>query len=592
MSLVSAEVYSKYAYEFMSREFSTIEENKTLLDAIDLIINKNERRIIVVDNKNNMKGIISITDVCLASKKNKYYKDLIIKDVMTRKIIEAKKFSSLDRCRELMIKNNISVLPILEDKKVIGIVTKNQSEDVFHEELISNGFTSKVIIDEIKEGICVINKDGIVILWNKFMEDKYNIYSSEIVGNHIEEFLKNTIIYKSLLSRKRESGIYAYEGVESYGSIDANPIYIDSHIIGVVCTEMDITEVRKLSLDLEKAESKLEFLKEEVKNLSSTSFDGLIGKNYKLEKCKEMGKRIAKTQSSILIYGESGTGKEILARAIHDYSERKGQFIAVNCSAIPSELFESEFFGYESGSFTGANKKGKMGIFELAKEGTIFLDEIGDLPIAMQAKLLRVIQEKEVRRIGGERTIKIDVRIISATNKDLNTLVLDKKFRDDLYYRLNVVQINLPSLRERKDDIPILINTFMREICGLYNKESIEISKEALVILQKYNWQGNIRELRNTVESLIVLSKNNMIEKENIPQFILDKCDISTNENEHSLDLNIETEKFETKIIKKALQMSDGNKSKAAKILNVPRTTLYYKIEQYNININEIMTKN
>ena len=210
-----------------------------------------------------------------------------------------------------------------------------------------------------------------------------------------------------------------------------------------------------LSNKLEKAEDRLKYLQDEVKNLSNKSFDSILGKSYKLERAKDLAKRVAKSTSSIFIYGESGTGKEVFARAIHDYSERKGQFIAVNCSAIPSELFESEFFGYESGSFTGASKKGKMGIFELAKEGTVFLDEIADLPMSMQAKLLRVLQERELRRIGGEKTIKIDTRIISATNKDLLQLIKEDKFREDLYYRLNVVEIDLPPLSERKEDIVV-----------------------------------------------------------------------------------------------------------------------------------------
>ena len=318
---------------------------------------------------------------------------------------------------------------------------------------------------------------------------------------------------------------------------------------------------------------------------SSKGFDKLIGKSDKLEKCKEIGKKIADTNSSILIYGESGTGKEILAKAIHEYSGRKGEFIAVNCSAIPSELFESEFFGYESGSFTGANKKGKLGIFQRANEGTVFLDEIGDLPQNMQAKLLRVIQEKEVRKIGGEQTIKINVRIISATNKNLLQLVHNNEFREDLYYRINVVQIEMPPLRERKEDISILVNYFINEMCRLYHKKPIEISEDALLIIKDYDWKGNIRELKNTLENLVLLSKNNIVTKEDLPSFLLYKNNLKQIKNYENFDLNKCIEDLEKKMIEKVLVISHGNKSKAAKLLNIPRTTLYYKLDQYNIKL-------
>ncbi|EPZ53816.1 sensory box protein [[Clostridium] sordellii ATCC 9714] len=317
-------------------------------------------------------------------------------------------------------------------------------------ELEDYGITVKHIIGEIKEGICAINTDGKVVLWNKFMENRYGIKSEDIVGKDMEVYLRGTVSAKVLKTKTRESGIYKSDDSDVFGIVDANPIFINSEFVGVVCTEVDITEAKHLSQKLEKANDRLKYLEDEVKNLSRGSFDNILGRSYKLERAKEVAKRVSKTTSSIFIFGESGTGKEVFARAIHDYSERKGPFIPVNCSAIPSELFESEFFGYEAGSFTGANKKGKMGIFELAKHGTVFLDEIADLPLNMQAKLLRVLQEKEVRRIGGEKTIKIDARIISATNKNLQELVEEEKFREDLYYRLNVVEVDLPPLEKEK----------------------------------------------------------------------------------------------------------------------------------------------
>ncbi|MGL5750602.1 MAG: sigma-54 dependent transcriptional regulator PrdR [Paraclostridium sp.] len=578
---------TKKVKEVMNKKFITLKGENKLGDAIDLIINSNEREVMIIDSKDNIKGIVSLTDICNISRKDANYRGIKIADIMTKNLICINLDAKLDECRNLMINNNIGVLPVLEEKKILGVINQSHIRDYLYMELEDYGITIKHIIEEIKEGICAINAEGIVVLWNRFMEERYGIKSENIIGMHMEKYLNETISYKVLHSRTRESGIYKSEEKDTYGLVDANPIYIDSEFVGVVCTEVDITEAKKLSSKLEKTEDRLKYLQDEVKNLSNGSFDSILGKSYKLERAKDLAKRVAKTTSSIFIFGESGTGKEVFARAIHDHSERKGQFIPVNCSAIPSELFESEFFGYESGSFTGANKKGKMGIFELAKGGTVFLDEIADLPMSMQAKLLRVLQEREVRRIGGEKTIKIDTRIISATNKDLLKLVKENKFREDLYYRLNVVEIDLPPLRERKEDIVVLIHKFIKEICKQNKKETLYISKEALNILQRYKWKGNIRELKNTIENLVVLSNGSTIEKEDIPEYILAASSDHIIDDEYPLDLNQAIAKLEVNTINKALDMANGNKAKAAKILNIPRATLYYKLDQYNINMSK-----
>ncbi|GAA0705804.1 sigma-54 dependent transcriptional regulator PrdR [Paraclostridium ghonii] len=578
---------TKIVKDVMGKKFVLVDENITLGQVIDLIVSKNEREVMVDNKKGGIKGIVSLTDICKLSLKCKDYKNELVKNIMTKNLISIDKNAKLDECRNLMMKNNIGVLPVLESKKIIGVVNQKHIRDFLYMELEDYGITVKHIIGEIKEGICAINTDGKVVLWNKFMENRYGIKSEDIVGKPIEKYLSGTISARVLRTKTRESGIYKNNDNDNdvYGVVDANPIFINSEFVGVVCTEVDITEAQKLSRKLDKANDRLKYLEDEVKNLSKGSFDNILGRSYKLERAKEVAKRVSKTNSSIFIFGESGTGKEVFARAIHNYSERKGPFIPVNCSAIPSELFESEFFGYEAGSFTGANKKGKMGIFELAKGGTVFLDEIADLPLSMQAKLLRVLQEKELRRIGGEKTIKIDARIISATNKNLHDLVEEGKFREDLYYRLNVIEIDLPPLRERKEDILLLVNKFIKEICEENNKEALKISKEGMSILQRYTWKGNIRELKNTIENIVVLSKGDTIDKDDIPVYIVESTQTISMDEDYPLDLNKAISKLEIKTIKKALDMANGNKAKAAKILNIPRTTLYYKIEQYDVKV-------
>ncbi len=579
---------TKLVKEVMNKKFILVNENITLGEAINLIVNQNEREIMVDNGEGGIKGLVSLTDIYHLSTKCKNYKNELVKNIMTTNLISVDKEVKIDECRNIMMKNNIGVLPVLENEKIIGVINQKHIRDFLYMELEDYGITIKHIVGEIKEGICAINNCGKVVLWNKFMENRYGIKSEHIVGQNIEKYLRETVSSKVLKTKTRESGIYKNQENDVYGLVDANPIFINSEFVGVVCTEVDITEAKKLSHKLDKANDRLKYLEDEVKILSKGSFDNILGRSYKLERAKEVAKRVSKTTSSIFIFGESGTGKEVFARAIHDYSERKGPFIPINCSAIPSELFESEFFGYESGAFTGANKKGKMGIFELAKEGTLFLDEIADLPLSMQAKLLRVLQEREVRRIGGEKIIKIDTRIISATNKNLKELVSQNKFREDLYYRLNVVEIDLPPLRERKEDILLLVDKFIKEICKQNGKETLNISKEAMDILQRYTWKGNIRELKNTIENIVVLSRGNFIDKDNIPVHIIESSKMNNLlDEDYPLDLNKAISKLEINTINKALEIAKGNKAKAAKILNIPRTTLYYKIDQYNIGVSK-----
>ena len=575
----------KKVEDVMDITFNTINEEEPVKTVVSEIIKSNKKTLIVTDEFGNMSGVISMTDIHNLGLLNSGNENIKIKDIMKKKIISVEKGTLLDECRDLMIKENIGILPVLEDGKVAGILRQEHIRDYLYMQLEDYGITLKYIIGQIKEGICAVNDEGIVILWNNFMEQRYDIKSEDIVGKHISNFLENTVWEMVLRRRIGISDVYStHKKQDMYGLVHANPIFFGGEFVGVVCTELDITEARNLSFELEKTNEKLKYLQDEVKNLSSGIFEKILGKSDKIEKAKAIAKQVAKTSSSIFIWGESGTGKEVFSRAIHEQSGRKGAFVPVNCSAIPAELFESEFFGYESGAFTGANKKGKSGIFELAKDGTVFLDEIADLPLNMQAKLLRVLQEKEVRRVGGEKTIKINPRIISATNKDLEKMVKEEKFREDLYYRLNVVEIQIPPLRERKEDIGILLHYFLDEMCRENGRPPLTLSKEAYKILENYRWKGNIRELKNTVENMVVLSDSSIIEKDAIPNYIVESSKSDIEEEEYPLDLTAATEKLEIKNIKKALEMSNGNKAKAAKILNIPRTTLYYKLDLYGIN--------
>ncbi|MGA2780444.1 MAG: sigma-54 dependent transcriptional regulator [Smithella sp.] len=329
-------------------------------------------------------------------------------------------------------------------------------------------------------------------------------------------------------------------------------------------------------------------LKKEAKTKGTVenSFCGMIGTNREMLKIFATIKKVSDTQANILILGESGTGKELIARAIHENSSRsKMPFMPINSGGIPENLLESELFGYMKGSFTGAYAD-RPGIFEMARGGTIFLDEIGDLPPVLQVKLLRVVQEKTFRRIGGSEDIKVDVRIISATHQNLEEKVKKGEFREDLYYRLNVIPIFIPPLRERSEDIPLLINNFIEKYAQMFGKEVRNISSYAMELLMNYDFPGNIRELENIIERSVAMESSNIILPENLtlstdtaagaPNFDIEITD-------KGIDLSAELEKIEKIIIEKTLQRTKGSKAKAAKLLNVTFNSLRYRLEKLNV---------
>ncbi|OPJ56401.1 sigma-54 dependent transcriptional regulator PrdR [Alkalithermobacter paradoxus] len=566
----------------MSTQMIVVKQNESLKKAISLMLRNKSNDIFIIDENDKLIGLISLTDISKLNI-NQCNKELEVKNFMSKDLITVSKDDNLLKCRDTMLKYKIGRLPVVENNSLIGVIREEQVRDYFYMKIEELGEKLNQVINSVHEAITVIDENGKVVIWNKNAEKLYGVLKEEIIGKDMEIFFPNALMLEVLKTHKPIENIYHSPRKDTYVVVSAKPIFLEGKLVGVVSNDKDITQVKQLSYQLEKANDTLKFLENEVRKFSNDNFGNIIGKSEKLMKTIDVARQVAKTSASIFIQGESGTGKEVFARAIHNNSQREGLFVPVNCSAIPSELFESEFFGYEGGAFTGANRKGKMGIFELANKGTVFLDEIGDLPMYMQAKLLRVLQENEIRRVGSEKTVSINVRIISATNKDLKELVRKGEFREDLYYRLNVVQIDLPPLRERKGDIAILINEFLREICIKNNKEIPKLNKNVIDILQKYEWKGNIRELKNTIEHLVVLCKDNIIDEELLPNYIVESVNENKNENEYPLDLNEAVMKIEINTIKRALSMSGGNKAKAAKLLNIPRSTLYYKIDTYKI---------
>jgi len=446
----------------------------------------------------------------------------------------------------------------------------------------------EMILDNINDAICVVDKDCITRLWNKRAEKLYGVKREQLVGKRITDFFPTALLPKVIKEGRPYENVYNSPRENSHNIITARPLYIDNELVGGISCDRDISELIRLTTLLDKTKLDLKVLEEEVTALNENrfSFDQIVGNDIKFKEIVNLCKKVAKSKINVLVTGESGTGKEVFARAIHIESRRKGHFIPINCSAIPEELMESELFGYEGGAFTGALKKGKAGKFELAHEGTLFLDEIGDMPLSMQPKILRVLEDGEITRVGGAKSIKVDVRIVAATNKGLKEMMQEGLFRKDLYYRLNSILIKLPPLRERRDDIPELINKFIQQFCSAYRSNIPEIPKEVMDILINYDWEGNIRELKNIIERIVILVKNNDAEKIDIdflPRSIIEN---STGKKEHkkeTLDLNTIIENAEKEAIVEAMNTAKGNKAKAAKLLNIPRSTLYFKLSKYNI---------
>lgn len=341
----------------------------------------------------------------------------------------------------------------------------------------------------------------------------------------------------------------------------------------------EITIVIKKALEEKGLRKEVASLRNEVR--SKYRFDNIIGKSKVMQDVFDLIRRVSNSKSTVLIYGKSGTGKELVAKALHYNSPRKDNpFVAVNCSAIPETLLESELFGHVRGSFTGAIATRK-GLFEEANGGTIFLDEIGNVSPAMQIKLLRVLQEREIRRVGGAENIKVDIRLIAASNQNLEEAVSRGEFRDDLYYRLNVITINLPELKDRQDDVPLLANYFLKKYTKGENEKIKSISKEAMNLLLNYNWPGNVRELENVIERAIALGRYEEILPEDIPINIINSRMMSA--LKETLPENATIEELERDYIAKILKKTKGHKINTARILGIDRRTLYRKLKKYSM---------
>ncbi|CAA7601196.1 RNA polymerase sigma factor 54 interaction domain protein [Acididesulfobacillus acetoxydans] len=461
-----------------------------------------------------------------------------------------------------------------------------------------NAVTSKVItqwnqkilfdiLDTIHDVVLVIDSDTTIVYANKAYAEMLGVPVPKVLGRRLD-----MIEPEAALTQVQRTGEVLHNrrsylsslGIDVVGS--AFPLYEDDKVIGSVGVFKNMSEVVRLTEELRHTQGVADYLQEQLNERDAlpASFQEYIGQNSGLREILLLAAKVARTDSTVLIRGESGVGKEVLARAIHNGSRRSSKhLIKVNCAAIPENLLESELFGYEEGAFSGAKKGGKMGKFELAQGGTIFLDEIGDMSLSMQAKLLRVLQEREIERVGGDKTIKLNIRVVAATNKDLDKMMDEGTFRRDLYYRLNIVPLTLPPLRERKDDIPALAGYYLNKYGQQLDNPALTLSRAALNLLQAYDWPGNVRELQNVLEHAAILAGGKYIEPQHLPAHLQGEGEHAGTVPERPSRLKEAVSAIERELMVSALKNANGNRSQAMRALGISRRAFYDKLKLYNL---------
>jgi len=530
--------------------------------------------------------------------------EVSVKDAMGKNVYEVIPSTELPRIfetgrtelnRELLLSNGTKIvtsrIPIIDEKgERIGAfaVFKDITEVVNLAGEITNlkeiQTMLQAIIQSSDDAISVVDEDGKGILINPAYTRITGLETNDIIGKPATADISEgeSMHLKVLQMRKPIRGVNMRVGpLKREVIVNVAPIIVNNRLKGSVGVIHDITEIRSLMKELDRARSIIRTLE------SKYTFDDIIGDSPEMQISIEQAKLAAKTPVTVLLRGESGTGKELFAHAIHSASDRKyNKFIRVNCAAIAEHLLESELFGYEDGAFSGAKLGGKKGLFEEANNGSIFLDEIGELSSNTQAKLLRVLQENEIVRVGGTKSINIDVRVIAATNIHMEKAMLEGKFREDLYYRLNRMPIQIPPLRNHTQDIPAIAERLLVKLNQEYGRNVEGISEVALQRLRNYPWPGNVRELENIISRGMIFMKPNesILEDHHLPLSMMEHQEPESNQPaQEILSLADQLERMEKEILASTLKKAKGNKSKTAKLLGISLRTLYYKLEKYEL---------
>ncbi|CAM3771129.1 sigma-54 interaction domain-containing protein [Mesobacillus zeae] len=457
------------------------------------------------------------------------------------------------------------------------------------------------IINLSAERIVVVNRDGIILYINPAYCEFLGTSVQNAIGRHVKDVIDNTRMH--LVAETGQAELAAVQPINGSEMI-ANrfPLIVDGELVGALGTVMfrNPEEWMVYQSKIQSLIKELKYYKRRVeKELKSKySFADLIGNSPDFLNAKMLAERVAGSRSAVLLTGESGTGKELFAHALHHNSGRAAYpFVPINCASIPEQLLESELFGYEEGAFTGAKKGGKKGLIQTAGNGTMFLDEIGDMPLAMQGKLLRALQEKEIQQVGGQKTIPVDVRVIAATHRNLEEMVKKGQFRQDLYYRLNVIKIDIPPLRKRREDIELLAVNLLKKLEKRFHRRGIEISKELIRRLENHDWPGNIRELENVLERAINVLDGRVLKVAHLPLYLREPYEQAytvvggklrePHGKPQIAPLRTALAETEKSLLLEALAVANGDKLEAAKLLQISKTSFYDKCKNHGIKSNE-----
>ena len=573
------------------------EQNRSI--TLDEILDNTNNAIIAVDPQ----GRIIYANDAVLNILEKPVRDLLGQSITSHfpetGLLRVLETGVAELAQQLKVNNTILLsnrTPIYSHGELVGAVAVFQDITILqnflenlvieHEKTKQLQRTLQVVLNSSHNGLIVVNKEGIVTMTNKVFANFFQQSPDDLMGKHIMEVYKNPIFIDVLETGQPVFG-YVHDDLNGHEVI-ANriPIIQDGKIVGALGEVIfkDVNELYALTKKVDSLRYELDYYKKTILKNNSSALELLRGNNQFMASLVQTAQRVAKSGSTVLLRGESGTGKELFAQLLHSESTRsQGAYIKVNCAAVPENLLESELFGYEEGAFTGARKGGKIGKFELADGGTLFLDEIGDMEMGMQVKLLRVIQEREIERLGSSKPRKVDVRLVAATNRDLEAMIRDKQFREDLYYRLNVVTLTIPPLRERKDDIESLIRTFLKKFNLQFAQTVTDLSIETQNVLMNHRWPGNIRELENIIERAFNMLDGSEIQLKHLPHYLQL---LSGHETRPFVGGSLENilAGVEKEAIICALDTANGNKVQAAKNLGLSRAGLYKKLKKHDLH--------
>ncbi|CAM3975561.1 sigma-54 interaction domain-containing protein [Mesobacillus thioparans] len=440
----------------------------------------------------------------------------------------------------------------------------------------------ETIVENAFEWLVVVDREGRIIYINHNYCEFLEVNREETIGRHVTQVIENTRMHIVAQTGKEELADLQYiKG--NYMIANRVPIIKNGEVIAAFGTVFfrDTQEWMKMDSHVKSLLTRMQPYIQKIDSGVKYTLDDILGESQQIVSLKDKVKMVSNSDISILIRGESGTGKELFAHSIHQLSSRSQKpFIKVNCGAIPENLLESELFGYEEGAFTGAKKGGKKGKFQLANGGTLFLDEIGDMPLSMQVKLLRALQDGEIEPIGSTKSISVDVRIIAATNRPLENMIEEKRFREDLFYRINVVPFSVPPLRERAEDLKLLIAYFIDKVTNRLGKRIAGMERNVMEILKSYSWPGNIRELQNVIEAAVHLTKGEQITMDSLPDYLQTQTAIYRFNNKKLKDIVEETEKW---VLKQSLERNHDDKVLVGRELGISKSTLYEKLNKYGL---------